>query len=48
MALALAALRIFESQSHGFQTKQKPEHHYVGNLELLNLVLTNKIVEGWS
>jgi hypothetical protein len=28
MALALAGLRIFESQSHGFQAKPKPEHHY--------------------
>jgi hypothetical protein len=27
MALALAGLRIFESQSHGFQAKPKPEHH---------------------
>jgi hypothetical protein len=35
MALALAGLRIFESQSHGFQAKPKPEHHYTTRTQLL-------------
>jgi hypothetical protein len=34
MALALAGLRISENQSHGFQAKSKPEHHYFGTVSL--------------